>query len=226
MRHHVLLLLPTALLGTQAGCAPPTVMSGLGTDQSYALRIVAVESKHAIVQRVTIELPRAAFVTVLEVEDGAVPRVVLRLASAEQSSTPFPAGPHELALAPTRAPRDTVKRDVVAELLGSMGKPPGESPRMVGVGSIPLEACPGANPAAPTYCPVPATEPLVTPAPIPPDRYLICIAHADALNPSELRARVRDADMHLRGRDLVAEIAAAATSGQPGARWAAVALRR
>ncbi len=54
---------------------------------------------------------------------------------------------------------------------------------------------------------------------------LPAVLHADALDSSELRARVRDADLHLRGRDLTAEIAAAATSRQPGARWAAVALR-
>ncbi len=161
MRYHASLL-PLTLLVIQAGCAPPVLMSGLGTDQSYAPQIATVESDHAIARRVTISIPKPAFVTVLEVEDGPKP----------------------------------------------------------------MELCPGANPAAPTYCPVPPTEPLVRPVPIPPDHYLICIAHTDPVDRAQLRARLHDANLALRGRDLVTEIATAASGGERAGRWAAVAVRR
>ena len=225
MRYHASLL-PLTLLVIQAGCAPPVLMSGLGTDQSYAPQIATVESDHAIARRVTISIPKPAFVTVLEVEDGPKPQVLLRLASTDLSFRPLPAGTHRLTLAPMRTARDTVHRDVVAELLGSMGKPIGGTPRIEGVGYVPMEFCPGANPAAPTYCPVPPTEPLVRPVPIPPDHYLICIAHTDPVDRAQLRARLHDANLALRGRDLVTEIATAASGGERAGRWAAVAVRR
>lgn len=224
MRYDVSLL-PLTMLVTQAGCAHPALMSGLGPDQSYAPQIATLESDHAIARRVTITLPKPAFVTVLEVEDGPKPQVLLRLASTDLSFTPLPAGTHRLTLAPIRTARDTVHRDVVAEVLASMGKPIGGNGRIEGVGYLPMEPCPDANPAAPTYCPVPATEPLVRPVPIPPDQYLICIANTDPVDRAELRARLHEANLALHGRDLVTEIATAASGGERAGRWAAVAVR-
>ena len=225
MNRRRLVSLSVALCGPSISCAPPPPVTGLGTDQTYAPRIVAIESMHGTPERVTIALPRAALVTVLDVEDGAAPRVVLRLASAEQSSRPLAAGTHELVLAPVRAARDTVTQDAIADVLASMGKPIGGVQRMEGVGSVPLETCPDANPAAPTFCPVPPTEPLVKLGPVPPDHYLICIAHADPVDAAQLRARLRDADLGLRGRELVTEIATRASGGERGSHWAATAVR-
>ncbi len=201
------------------GCAHPQPMNVLGPDPSYAPHVTPLATKRGAgaPDSVTIELARPAFVTLLEIEDG---RVILRFATAEPKPALLAAGTHRLALR-AMPPSDSVSVDLVAALPAGLNR--GTPARVERLGHLPQELCPTSDPAHPSYCPVSPTEPLTKPLAAPPSRYLLLIAAADPLTVTTLRARLRDADLALHGRDLVAEVALRA-SGIEGERWAAVAV--
>jgi hypothetical protein len=101
-----------------------------------------------------------------------------------------------------------------------LGPDPSYGPR---IGPLAAQPCPTSDPDHPSYCPVSPTEPLTKPLRAPASHYLLLIAAADPLTVATLRDRLREADLALRGRDLVAEVAKRAT-GVEGERWAAVAV--
>ena len=201
------------------GCAHPQPMNVLGPDPSYAPHVTPLGTKRGPPDSVAVELARPAFVTLLEVEDG---RVVLRFATAEPKPALLAAGTHRLALR-AMPPADSVSVDLLATLPAGLHH--GTPARVERLGHVPQELCPTSDPAHPSYCPVSPTEPLTKPVPEPPSRYLLLIAAADPLTVATLRDRLRDADLALHGRDLMAEIAQRAYGGGvEGERWAAVAV--
>ena len=201
------------------GCAHPQPMNVLGPDPSYAPHVTPLATKRGVPDSATVELARPAFVTLLEVEDG---RVILRFAMAEPKPALLAAGTHRLALR-AMPPADSESVNLVATL--PAGLKHGAPTRVERLGHIPEELCPTSDPAHPSYCPVSTAEPLTRPLAAPPSRYLLLIAAADPLTVATLRDRLRDADLALQGRDLVAEIAQRASGGEvEGERWAAVAV--
>lgn len=199
------------------GCAHPQPMNVLGPDPSYAPHVTPLAAKRGVPDSASVELARPAFVTLLEIEDG---RVILRFATAEPKPALLAAGTHRLAL--RAMPRsDSVFADLVAALPAGLDR--GTPTRVERLGHLPQEICPTSDPDHPSYCPVSPTEALTKPLAAPPSRYLLLIAAADPLTVATLRARLRDADLALHGRELVAEVAMRA-SGVAGERWAAVAV--
>jgi hypothetical protein len=218
MNRHLVRISPRVLCLLTIGCGHPQPMNVLGPDPSYAPRIGPLAAKPGIPDSVTVELARPAFVTLLEVEDG---RVVLRFATAEPRPALLAAGTHRLALR-AMPPPDTLSQDSIAAVPG-VGLERGVPTRVERLGHLPQEICPTSDPDHPSYCPVLPTEPLTKPLPAPAGHYLLLIAAADPLTVATLRDRLRKADLALRGRDLVAEVAKRAT-GVEGERWAAVAV--
>ncbi|HYL20608.1 MAG TPA: NfeD family protein [Gemmatimonadales bacterium] len=200
-------------------CAHPQPMNVLGPDPSYAPHVIPLATKRGVPDSATVELARPAFVTLLEVEDG---RVILRFATAEPKPALLAAGTHRLALR-AMPPSDSVSADLVAAPPAGLAR--GTPTRVERLGHLPQEICPTSDPDHPSYCPVSPTEALTKPLVARPSRYLLLIAAADPLTVATLRARLRDADLALHGRELVAEIALRASGGRvDGERWAAVAV--
>ena len=213
---HVRMLAYTTCL-VMIGCAHPQPMNVLGPDPSYAPHVTPLATKRGVPDSATVELARPAFVTLLEIEDG---RVILRFATAEPKPALLAAGTHRLAL--RAMPRsDSQSADLVAALPAGLNR--GTPTRVERLGHLPQEICPTSDPDHPSYCPVSPTEALTKPLAAPPSRYLLLITAADPLTVATLRARLRDADLALQGRELVAEVATRA-SGVAGERWAAVAV--
>ncbi|HEV2751090.1 MAG TPA: hypothetical protein VGV12_11265 [Gemmatimonadales bacterium] len=217
MRGHLVRFVAYAACLPWIGCAHPQPLNVLGPDLSYAPRITPLAAKPGVPDSVTVELARAAFVTLLEVEDG---RVTLRFATAEPKPAQLAAGTHRLALR-AMPPADSVPVDVVAALPPGLER--GVPTRVERLGHLPQELCATSDPDHPSYCPVSSTEPLTKPLTPPASRYLLLIVAGQPLTVATLRDRLSRADLALHGRHLVAEVAMRA-SGVGGERWAAVAV--
>jgi len=220
MKRHLVRTVTHAFCLVAIACTYQRPINVLGPDPSYAPRVTPFAAKGGggTPDSATVELARPAFVTLLEVEDG---RVILRFATAEPRPALLAAGTHRLALR-AMPPPDTMSQDSVVALPG-VGLERGVPTRVERLGHIPQEICATSDPDHPSYCPVSPTEPLTKPLQAPASHYLLLIAAADPLTVAILRDRLREADLALRGRDLVAEVAKRAT-GVEGGRWAAVAV--
>ncbi len=218
MKRHLVRTVTHAFCLVAIACTYQRPISVLGPDPSYAPRVTPLAAKGGAPDSAAVELARPAFVTLLEVEDG---RVILRFATAEPRPALLAAGTHRLALR-AMPPPDTVSQDLVAALSG-VGLERGVPTRVERLGHIPQEICPTSDPDHPSYCPVSPTEPLTKPLPAPASHYLLLIAAADPLTVATLRDRLREVDLALHGRDLVADVAKRA-AGVEGERWAAVAV--